>query len=194
MKIGLYFGSFNPIHVGHYKLADYLIENQLVDEVWFVVSPCNPLKKQSDLIDERQRLEMVKIAIKDNPKMKASDIEFGMPVPSYTIDTLKLFSEKYPEYSFCLIIGSDNALLFDRWKNFKTILENYSVLVYPRKGYDFEKIAALYPQMQLVDTPYYDISSTEIRKNVGNPQFIQGKIDANVYEYTLKHKLYVNFL
>jgi len=174
MRIAIYSGSFNPVHLGHTALAGFLTENNLVDEVWFVVSPCNPLKEQKDLLDEYLRLDMLMLAIQGNPRFKASDIEFTMPIPSYSIDTLNKLKEDYPEHSFKLIIGSDNALVFDQWKNYSELLENFEILVYPRRGYDFEEVRLLYPQMKLLDTPYYDISSTEIRqllaenKNVSN--------------------------
>lgn len=164
MKIAVYSGSFNPVHNGHTLLAKHLIDNNLVDEVWFVVSPCNPLKKQKELIDEHLRLEMLILAIADQPRFKASDVEFTMPVPSFTIDTLQRLNQLFPENEFCLIIGSDNALVFDKWKNYKEILTNYEVLVYPRKGYNFSEVADIYPQMKLLNTPFYNISSSQIRK------------------------------
>jgi len=163
MNIAIYSGSFNPIHTGHLRLAEYLTAHRLVDEVWFVVSPCNPLKEHPSLIDEYQRLDMVILAIGDNPSLKASDVEFTMPIPSYTIDTLHRLTELFPEHRFSLFIGSDNALVFDKWKSPDQILNEYEVFVYPRKGYDFQVVADKYPEMQLLDTPIYDISSTEIR-------------------------------
>ena len=139
MKIALFFGSFNPVHLGHTNLGKYLTDNKLVDEVWFVVSPCNPLKNQNDLIDEYLRLDMLMLAIQGEPQFKVSDIEFTMPIPSYTINTLEKFNIDFPEHQFVLMIGSDNALVFDQWKKYNELLENYEILVYPRKGYDFEE-------------------------------------------------------
>ena len=115
MKIALFFGSFNPVHLGHTNLGKYLTDNKLVDEVWFVVSPCNPLKNQNDLIDEYLRLDMLMLAIQGEPQFKVSDIEFTMPIPSYTINTLEKFNIDFPEHQFVLMIGSDNALVFDHW-------------------------------------------------------------------------------
>ena len=115
-KVGLYFGSFNPVHTGHIHLAKYLTDNNLVDEVWFVISPCNPLKDQTGLIDEYLRLDMLMLAIKDNPRFKVCDIEFTMPIPSYTVDTLAELHKQFADIQFTLLIGSDNALVFDKWK------------------------------------------------------------------------------
>lgn len=189
-KIGIYSGSFNPVHLGHLKLAEYIVENDIVDEVWFVVSPCNPLKNQSDLLDEYLRLEMLIFAIQSQSKFKASDVEFTMPIPSYSIDTLQLLSSQYPDYQFCLIIGSDNALVFDQWKNYNQLLTEYPILVYPRKGYDFNEVAEIYPQMQLLSTPHYDISSTQIRKFVAQKQDVSQWLHPVVNQFIIDNDLY----
>lgn len=185
-KIGIYSGSFNPVHLGHLKLAEYIVENEIVDEVWFVVSPCNPLKNQSELLDEYLRLEMLIFAIQSQPKFKASDVEFTMPIPSYSINTLHLLSSQYPDYQFQLIIGSDNALVFDQWKNYNQLLAEFPILVYPRKGYDFSEVAEIYPQMQLLYTPYYDISSTQIR------EFIAQKKDASQWLHPIVNQFIID--
>ncbi len=190
MKIGLYFGSFNPVHVGHQSLAEYLIDNKLVDEVWFVISPCNPLKEQSELLDEYIRLDMLMLAIGKRPEFKASDIEFSMPVPSYTIDTLNEFTNQFPDNQFCLLIGTDNALVFDKWKSPFQILENYEVLVYPRRGYEFSEVADKYPQMQLLSTPYFDISSTEIRHFIAQKKDVGQWLHPSVYQFIKENNLY----
>lgn len=191
MNIAIYSGSFNPIHTGHTKLAEYLTDNRLVDEVWFVVSPCNPLKEQVELIDEYLRLDMVVLAIKGKDKLKASDVEFTMPFPSYTIDTLHKLTGLFPEHQFSLIIGSDNALIFNQWKDYPQILDEYPVLVYPRKDYEFSIVSDKYPEMKLLDTPYYDISSTEIRKmtreNNDAGQWLHPMVAAYIHE----NKLYM---
>jgi len=189
-RIGIYSGSFNPIHIGHQKLAKYLIENKIVDEVWLVVSPCNPLKHQSELIDEYIRLELLILAIQDQPSIKVSDIEFTMPIPSYTIDTLHVLSTQYPENQFYLIIGSDNALVFDQWKNFQQLLEEYPVLVYPRTGYDFEEVADTYPQMKLLSSPIYDISSTEIREYIAQKKDVSQWLHPSVLQFIKENHLY----
>jgi nicotinate-nucleotide adenylyltransferase len=189
-RIGIYSGSFNPIHLGHQKLAEYLIDNQIVDEVWFVVSPCNPLKHQTDLLDEYIRLDMLMLVIHNQPKFKASDVEFVMPIPSYTIDTLHKLSSQFPDNQFQLIIGSDNALVFDKWKRPEKILEEYPVLVYPRREYDFAKVADLYPQMQLLNTPYFDISSTQIREFIAQKKDVSQWLHPSVYQFIQENNLY----
>ena len=186
-NVALYFGSFNPIHLGHQKLAEYLTDNDLVDEVWFVISPCNPLKKKSDLLDENLRLKMVEMSIKDKPRLKVCTIEFDMPIPSYTIDTLTVLSDRYPDHNFSLMIGSDNVFVFDKWKGFKDILSKYDVYVYPRLGYDFNDVNYLYPSMVLVDTPYYEISSTDIRTNKVDNKFW---LNPDVFDFINKNKIY----
>lgn len=189
-RIGIYSGSFNPIHIGHQKLANYLIENKIVDEVWLVVSPCNPLKHQSELIDEYIRLDMLMLAIQGQSRIKVSDIEFTMPIPSYTIDTLHQLSTQYPENQFYLIIGSDNALVFDQWKKYQQLLEEYPVLVYPRTGYDFKEIANKYPQMQLLSSPIYDISSTQIRECIAKKKDISQWLHPSVLQFIKENHLY----
>ena len=189
-RIGIYSGSFNPIHVGHQKLAQYLIDNQLVDEVWFVVSPCNPLKNQGDVIDEYIRLEMLLMAIKQQPYFKASDIEFTMPVPSYSIDTLHELTSQYPDYRFFLIIGSDNALVFDQWKDYTQLLNEYPVLVYPRHGYDVELVIGKYPQMQVLPSPYFDISSTQIREFIPQTKDVSQWLHPSVCQFISDNNLY----
>jgi len=189
-RIGIYSGSFNPIHLGHQKIAEHLIENQLVDEVWFVVSPCNPLKNQSDLIDEYVRLDMLMLAIQNHPGFKASDVEFTMPIPSYSIDTLHELESQFPDYQFVLIIGSDNALVFDQWKNPFQILKEFPVLVYPRRCYDFTEVADIYPQMQLLKTPFYDISSSLIREFIAQKKDVNSWLHPSVYQFIIDNNLY----
>ncbi|MDR3653955.1 MAG: nicotinate (nicotinamide) nucleotide adenylyltransferase [Paludibacter sp.] len=190
MRVALYFGSFNPIHAGHQKLAEYLIDNKIVDEVWFVISPCNPLKDQRDLLDEYIRLDMLVFAIQDNPEFKACDIEFTMPIPSYSIDTLHALSTQFPDYQFKLIIGSDNALVFDQWKDYGQILKEYPVLVYPRLGYNFAEVADKYPQMQLLNSPYYEISSSQIRDSIALKKDVSQWLHPSVLQFIKDHNLY----
>lgn len=192
MKTAIYSGSFNPVHKGHTQLAQYLLDHHLAEEVWMVVSPCNPLKEQADLLDEYLRLDMLMLAIKDYPAFKASDIEFTMPIPSYSIDTLTKLSEEFPDREFCLVIGSDNALVFDKWKNYRELLERYEILVYPRWGYNFEEVAGLYPQMKYLNTPYYDISSTTIRTALAQNKDMSEWLHPDVISFIRENQLYQN--
>ncbi|MEI6754466.1 MAG: nicotinate (nicotinamide) nucleotide adenylyltransferase [Paludibacter sp.] len=190
MEIALFFGSFNPVHNGHTLLAEYLIDNKLFDEIWFVVSPCNPLKNQADLLNEYVRLDMLVAAIAGKTNFKACDIEFKLPIPSYTIDTLHALTAEYPEDQFTLLIGSDNALVFDKWKNPLQILSEYPVCVYPRRGYDFAVVADLYPSMELLDTPYFDISSTQIRAELTKKKDVTQWLHPSVLQYITENNLY----
>ncbi len=190
MSTALFFGSFNPVHTGHTQLAEYLINKGIADEVWFVVSPCNPLKNQADLLDEYIRLDMLILAIQNQPRLKACDIEFDLSVPSYTINTLHALSAQYRDKQFTLLIGSDNALVFDQWKNPQQILSEYPVLVYPRRGFDFTEVSTLYPQMQLLDTPYFDISSTQIRAALVQKKDVTNWLHPSVYNYIVENDLY----
>ena len=190
MNIALFFGSFNPFHLGHLHLGEYLVQNKLFDEVWYIVSPCNPLKNQVDLIDENLRLEMLVGAIQQNSQLKASDIEFDMPIPSYTIDTLNFLSHVFPENKFTLLIGSDNALVFDKWKNYNNLLTSFDIVVYPRTGYDFSEVSKIYPQMKLLNTPVYDISSTEIRTFIKQQKDISNLIHPFVNQFIIENNLY----
>ena len=136
LRIGLFFGSFNPVHIGHLAIANYLVEFGNIDQLWFVVSPHNPHKKKENLLHDYDRLEMMQIAIRNEHRFRVCDVEFRLPKPSYTIDTLTHLSEKYPDHSFSIIMGSDNIVNFHRWKNYDQILKNYGILVYPRPGID----------------------------------------------------------
>ena len=189
-RIGIYSGSFNPIHIGHQKLAEYLIDNRLVDEVWFVVSPCNPLKNQEDILDEYIRLEMLLMAIRQQPVFKASDIEFTMPIPSYSIDTLHELTSQFPDNQFLLIIGSDNALVFDQWKDYTQLLNEYPVLVYPRHGYDVEQVTDKFPQMNILQSPYFDISSTQIRRFIAQKKDVSPWLHPSVIQFISENNLY----
>lgn len=189
-RIGIYSGSFNPIHIGHQKLGEYLIDHHLVDEVWFVVSPCNPLKEKETLIDEYIRLDMMMMVIQQQKFFKVSDIEFTMPVPSYSIDTLHALTTLYPDFQFVLVIGSDNALVFDQWKDYTQILNEYPILVYPRHEYDFALVSGIYPQMQLLESPYFDISSTQIRDFIVQKKDVSQWLHPSVYQFIIENNLY----
>jgi nicotinate-nucleotide adenylyltransferase len=190
MNITIYSGSFNPVHNGHLALANYILEQNISDEVWFVISPCNPLKNQNELIDEYLRLDMVILSIKNQAGLKASDVEFTMPIPSYSIDTLSKLSTDFPAHTFSLLIGSDNALVFDKWKDYSELLRKYKVYVYPRTGYDFSDVAHLYPQMKLLDTAVCDVSATEIRLALQQNNSVSELIHPDVLRYILENNLY----
>lgn len=190
MKVALYFGSFNPIHNAHTQLATYLLDQKYADEVWFVVSPSNPLKNPESLIDEYLRLDMVMLAIRNIAGCKASDIEFTMPVPSFTVDTLSCLSEEYPDCEFSLVIGCDNAVHFSEWKGYQTILEHYEIMVYPRNGFDFSSVKKLYPKMKLLASPLYDISSTQIRNLLAQKKDVSSWLHPDVYDFISDNQLY----
>lgn len=164
--IGLFFGSFNPIHTGHLIIANYMANYTALDEVWLVVTPHNPLKKKDSLINQYDRLEMVNLAIEKTENIRSSTIEFSLPQPSYTIDTLAHLREKYPEKAFALIMGSDNLVSLHKWKNHEVILRDYRVLVYPRPNYPTPAEWVDHPSITITDTPLMEFSSTFIRNAV----------------------------
>jgi len=187
-KIGIYSGSFNPIHFGHIKLAKYLITGKLVDEVWLIVSPQNPLKQQDDLADDYLRLQMAKIAFENEPKISVSDVEFHLPKPSYTIDTLNFLQQKHPQNQFFLLIGADNTAVFDEWKNYSEILEKFNVLCYPREN--FPQKSDKFPQIKFIAAPMINISSTEIRNRLKNNLSCDNLLPKNVLEVIKKNAVY----
>ena len=164
--IGLFFGSFNPIHTGHLIIANYMANHTELDEVWLVVTPHNPLKKKSSLINQYDRLEMVNLALEKSENMRSSTIEFSLPQPSYTVDTLAHLHEKHPEKTFSLIMGSDNLVSFRKWKNHEIILRDHRILVYPRPDYPAPAEFAEHPSVTVTDTPLMEFSSTFIRNAV----------------------------
>ncbi|MBP5458282.1 MAG: nicotinate-nucleotide adenylyltransferase [Paludibacteraceae bacterium] len=164
-RVALFFGSFNPIHIGHLALANYIAEFSSVDEVRFVVSPQNPFKQNSDLLDDKIRLEMVASAIAGYAKFSVTDIEFSMPKPSYTCETLRLLSEQNPDTDFILVMGADNIENFNKWRNFQWILDHYALMVYPRPGYSTEHPAE-WENVTIVEAPIFEISSTLIRNAI----------------------------
>ena len=184
MKIGLYFGSFNPIHIGHLVIANHLAEHSNLDQIWFVVTPHNPFKKKSSLLDNHQRLEMVYLATKDYPKLKQSDIEFNLPQPNYTINTLVHLQEKHQNHEFSLIMGEDNLKSFHKWKNHELILENHHIYVYPRisKG-EAETQFHSHKKVHFIDAPIMELSSTFIRKSIKEGKNIQPMLPKHVWEY-----------
>ena len=188
-KIGLFFGSFNPIHVGHLIIANYMATQTDLKEVWLVVSPQNPLKKKSTLARDHDRLHLVRLAIEDNPNLKASNIEFDLPQPSYTIDTLTYLQEQHPEKDFVLIMGGDNLGTFHKWKNYEQILKYYQVYVYKRPSYDLGELVN-HPSVQLFDAPLMQISASYIRKCIREGNSIQYVVTQPVFEYITSSNLY----
>ncbi len=187
-KVGLFFGSFNPVHVGHLIIANYFLQFTDMDEVWFVVSPQNPHKPRAGLLDPWLRLEMLHLALEDYPGYKVSDIELYLSKPSYTSITLTYLSEKHPNYRFGLIMGSDNLATITKWFNYKTILEHYALYVYPRPG--TENIAPEGARVIKVAAPMMDISSSFIRKAIREKKDVRFFLPGKVYEYIIKEQLY----
>lgn len=184
-KIGLFFGSFNPIHIGHLILANYILENSDMDELWFVVSPQNPFKDKKSLLTDHNRLDMVQLAVKNYPKMRASNVEFSLPKPSYTIDTLTYLKEKYPNYSFALIMGEDNLDSLPKWKNAEKLMSDYQIIVYPRT-FEGEKKDGEYLQhenISMVNAPIIELSATEIRNMIKEGKNVRPMLPPEVFEY-----------
>lgn len=205
MKIGLYFGTFNPIHVGHLIIANHMAEHSGLDQIWMVVTPHNPLKKKNTLLDDYHRLQMVHLATEDFPKIKPSDIEFKLSQPNYTVNTLVHLQEKYPNNEFSLIMGEDNLKSLHKWKNYEAILENHEIYVYPRlesKGLTGEAISNevenldlknsrnFGKKIHLIDAPVVEISSTFIRDNIKKSKNVQPLLPAKVWEYIDHNNFY----
>lgn len=194
-KIGLYFGSFNPVHIGHIAIAGYMTEFDGPDQVWFVVSPHNPLKKKETLLDDHQRLYMAKLAIGGNNKLNASDIEFNLPVPSYTIDTLTYLKEKYPKNEFCLVIGEDNLYTLHKWKNADELIKKYPIYVYPRPA-SVKPTSPLLGQilssadLHYVKAPLMDISGTFIRDGIRKGKDMSYFLAPAVWKYIKEMHFY----
>jgi nicotinate-nucleotide adenylyltransferase len=189
MHIGLFFGSFNPVHIGHMALANYMAEFTNMDQVWFVISPHNPLKKKSGLLHHNQRLYMVNVAIEDYNKFQSCSIEFNLPQPSYTVNTLAHLKEIYPKNKFSLIIGQDNLATFHKWKNYETILEKYQLFVYPRPHSKPSNLDA-HPNIIFTEAPFIEISSTFIREAIKNGKDIRYFLPEKAWKYIDEMNLY----
>ena len=188
-KVGIYSGSFNPIHHGHVMLANYLVEFSDLDELWFVVTPQNPLKKKEDLLDDDERLKMVQLAIGDDPRIHVSDIEMHLSTPSYTINTLTALSEQYPDSEFVFICGMDSLQNLKNWREYQKILDNYELLVFPREGYDGGELIN-YPSVTVLKTPIIEISSTFIRQCIKEGRDVRHFMPEKAFEYMKEHRLY----
>lgn len=190
MNIGVFSGSFDPVHIGHLILASYIVEFTDIDEVWFLVSPHNPLKKEKDLLDETNRFSMVEMALEEYPKLRVSDFEFSMPRPSYTINTLDALKLAYPEHRFSLIIGADNWMVFDKWKDYDKILENFGLKIYPRLDSRITIPPKLRNTVEALDSPVIDISSTFIRESIANNKDMKAFLPQKVYDFIVEKGFY----
>jgi nicotinate-nucleotide adenylyltransferase len=191
MKIGLLFGSFNPIHIGHLIIANYMANHTDLNQVWLVVSPQNPLKKYGDLINTYDRLEMAKLATDNSKNIKVSDVELRLPQPSYTIDTLAHLKERYPEHEFAIIMGSDNLGTLHKWKNYKLILRDYKIYVYPRPGYENAEFAS-HPSVTITMTPLMELSASFIRRSLAEKKNVQYFVPDKVLDFIESKNLYAN--
>ena len=189
MITGLYFGSFNPVHIGHLAIANFMVEYSELEQLWFVVSPQNPLKEKKSLLQDYHRLEMVRLAVEDDDRFRASDIEFKLPTPSYTIDTLTYLEEKHPGLEFQLVMGGDGLRTFHKWKHADLIVEKYHRLIYPRPDTDLEK-ASLLLNSTLVDAPMMEISSSFIRKAIKEGKDVRHLVPAKAYTYMREMHFY----
>lgn len=187
MKIGLYFGSFNPVHIGHLIIANHTVNETPLNQVWFVVSPQNPFKQSSGLLNEYHRLHLIKLAIEGENNLRASSVEFALPKPSYTVDTLAYLKEKYPEHEFSILMGSDGFQNLHKWKNHEVIVKNYPVYIYKRPGFEVTETHGA--TVHLIDAPLLEISSTHIRELIKNrksirflvPDVVKEEIDIGGY-------------
>ena len=190
MNIGLFGGSFNPIHNGHVRLAKSLLQEAALDEVWFLVSPQNPFKQDQQLLDDDKRLQLVRLALKEEPQLIASDFEFHLPKPSYTWNTLQALEQEYPERKFTLLIGGDNWEAFDKWYRYEDILKRYPIIVYPRKGSKVSDVKFQDSDIQIVETPLINISSTQIRQRLQEGKSVRGLVNTEVAMVIEQEHLY----
>ncbi|MEZ4919370.1 MAG: nicotinate (nicotinamide) nucleotide adenylyltransferase [Saprospiraceae bacterium] len=189
MKIGLFFGSFNPIHVGHLIIANYMASQTDLNKVWLVVSPHNPLKSKKSLANDYDRLHLVRLGIGDNPLLQASNVEFDLPKPSYTIDTLTYLQEAHPEHEFALIMGGDNLETLHLWKNYEQLLERHQIYVYQRPGAKAGQLGD-HPHVHLHEAPMLDISATYIRKTIQAGKSIRYLVPEAVFDYLDGSQMY----
>jgi nicotinate-nucleotide adenylyltransferase len=201
MKIGLYFGTYNPIHIGHLIIANYMADYTDLDQVWLVVTPQNPLKKKNTLLEDYHRLAMVEIAVKDNDKLRPSNIEFKLPQPSYTSNTLAYLQEKHPNYNFSLIMGEDNLRTLHKWKNYESIISQHTIYVYPRALTEQERIEltdevqientlALHKNIIICDAPVMKVSASFIRKAIKDKKDVRYLLTEPVHKYVEEMNFY----
>ena len=199
MKIGLYFGTYNPIHIGHLIIANHMVNYTELDQIWLVVSPQNPLKIKATLLEDYHRLAIVQRAVEGNDKLKASNIEFDLPKPSYTVDTLAYIQEKHPEHSFSLIMGEDNLRTLHKWKNFEQLLDNHSIYVYPRALTEQERVEQgdkinsdldNHPNITKCDAPVMKVSASFIRKAIQEKKDVKYLLSEPVYNYVTEMHFY----
>lgn len=188
MHIGLYFGSFNPIHTGHLIIANHVLGNTDVDKVWFVLSPHNPLKDSHSLLNEYDRLHLVELAISDNPKFKASNVEFSLPRPSFTIDTLTYLKEKFPFEQFSVVMGGDSYQNITRWKNYEQLIEQYPLIVYRRPGFETPELPGA--SVSFLDAPMLDISASFIRNEIKAKRSVRYLLPDAVWKYISENRQY----
>ena len=189
MKIGLYFGTFNPIHIGHLIIANHMAEHSDLDQIWMVVTPHNPHKQKSSLLDDYHRLHMVHLATEDYPKIQPSDIEFKLPQPNYTVNTLAHLQEKFPKNEFSLIMGEDNLLNLSKWKNYELILRDYQIYVYPRINSSGSPFLS-HPNVKLTQTPIMELSASFIRNAIKDNKAINYFVDKKVLTFIASKNLY----
>ena len=190
LKVGLYFGTYNPVHIGHLVIANYMVEYTDIDQLWFVVSPHNPHKQKANLLDDYQRLEMVHRAVADDNRFRVSNVEFNLPKPSYTIDTLTYLREQHPDYQFVILMGSDNLENFPKWKNYENIIENFGIIVYPRPGFDRSKINTNKNILIAENAPLMEISSSFIRDAIGSGKDVRHFLPQKTWEYMEEMNFY----
>ena len=191
MKIGLYFGTFNPIHVGHMIIANHMAEFSGLDQIWMMVTPHNPLKKKETLLSDLQRLQLVRLATENYSKIKPSDFEFHLPQPNYTVNTLAHLTDKFSQHTFSLIMGEDNLRSFHKWKNYEVILQDHDIYVYPRIASEIENPEFKNnPKVHLIDAPIVEISSTFIRESIRNKKNVRPLLPAEVWEFIDYNNLY----
>ncbi len=191
MKIGLYFGTFNPIHIGHLIIANHFAEHTDLEQIWMVVTPHNPLKKKDSLLPDHHRLEMVFLATSTFPKLKPSDIEFKLPQPNYTVSTLVHLEEKFPQHQFSIIMGEDNLKSFHKWKNYEAILKHHDIYVYPRISNEVDELTLKHHEkVHLIAAPVVEISSTFIRENIKSNKNVTPLLPPKVWEYIDHNNFY----